>query len=227
VIILDRETIQDQAEKLRQTVKNSTEKLPPRSEIHKDKKNKTKIRIKYPVIRLLALFFVLIPIFILSYTFHFKDQLNTIAPKVSTENYDTIDFVNSHSNNKEIVSENEDEMEDPTDDVQEVVREEEVQNGNASTEEQVAEENVGESGKPVTNTSSTGSDKNETSTKDTTTQEYKVITHKVAADETLFSISIKYYKSRAGEDIIRDWNNLEKTKIYEGQILEIPLRDIK
>ncbi|QOR65303.1 LysM peptidoglycan-binding domain-containing protein [Cytobacillus suaedae] len=219
---MDKDTTHDQAEKLRQTVRSSSEKLPPRSKIHKDKKKKTKIRFKYPVVRLLALFFVLIPIFILSYTFHFKEELKTIVPKVSTENYDTIDFAKPDEDER--VSE---ESENLTEDV--VNEPEKVEEPSRSdTEEKeiaVDTESKNEEEQPITNVSDNSP--KQTEPKDSTKQEYKVITHKVTAEETLFSISIKYYKSRAGEEIIREWNNLEQTKIFEGQILEIPLEQDK
>lgn len=222
MIFLDRDTTHDQAEKLRQSVKNSTEKLPPRSAIHKEKKKKTKIRIKYPVVRLLALFFVLIPILILSYTFHFKDELKTIVPKVSTENYDTIDFANPSED--EIVSESEDSTEAVEKDSESVGEE---PSPSESGEKEIAgdNDNDSENEQPAANEPINSSE--ESKPKDSTKQEYRVITHKVTSEETLYSISIKYYKSRAGEEIIREWNNLEQTKIYEGQILEIPLKEDK
>jgi LysM repeat protein len=52
----------------------------------------------------------------------------------------------------------------------------------------------------------------------------EIKTHKVAADETLFKIAIKYYKSRSGEEIIRQYNGIEANNIYEGQILKIPIK---
>ncbi len=221
MIILDRDTTHDQAEKLRQTVKNSSEKLPPRSEVHKDKKKKTKIRFKYPVVRLLALFFVLIPIVILSYTFHFKDELKTIAPKVSTENYDTIDFAKPSED--ESVAEGENLNEVGVNEPEKVEEPSQAESG----EKEIAGDTQSdkEDEQPVTYVPDNSSEKTEP--KDSTKQDYKVITHKVTAEETLYSISIKYYKSRAGEEIIREWNNLEQTKIYEGQILEIPLVQAK
>ncbi|MBE4910321.1 LysM peptidoglycan-binding domain-containing protein [Bacillus luteolus] len=218
---MDRDTTHDQAEKLRQTVKNSSEKLPPRSEVHKDKKKKTKIRFKYPVVRLLALFFVLIPIVILSYTFHFKDELKTLVPKVSTENYDTIDFAKPSED--ESVAEGENLIEDVVNEPEKVEEPSQTEPGEkeiaGATQSDIEDE------QPATNVPDNSS--KQTGQKDSTKQQYKIITHKVTAEETLYSISIKYYKSRAGEEIIREWNNLEQTKIYEGQILEIPLEQNK
>lgn len=45
-----------------------TEGLPPRSEVHKDKKKKSKFKIKHFFVRILTLLFILLPVGILWYT---------------------------------------------------------------------------------------------------------------------------------------------------------------
>lgn len=54
-------------------------------------------------------------------------------------------------------------------------------------------------------------------------QSYQIIHHKVGANDTLYSISMKYYHSRAGEQLIKSKNKLAGNKVYIGQILEIPI----
>lgn len=49
-----------------------------------------------------------------------------------------------------------------------------------------------------------------------------IITHTVQSGETLYQISMKYFDSRAGEQIIKDANGLISDKIKVGQILKIP-----
>ena len=65
----------EQAEKLRQKIDIDPfeegevvdrEELPPRSRVHLQKRKKNKWKLKYPVIRLLVLFFILFPITIFS-----------------------------------------------------------------------------------------------------------------------------------------------------------------
>ena len=62
---------EDQAENLRKKMENISEQqedelqLPPRSEVHK--KKKTKWKVKHPLVRILALFFVLLPISFTAY----------------------------------------------------------------------------------------------------------------------------------------------------------------
>ncbi|MEH6939877.1 LysM peptidoglycan-binding domain-containing protein [Bacillus sp. JJ664] len=47
--------------------------------------------------------------------------------------------------------------------------------------------------------------------------------HVVQEGETLFTISMKYYKNRNGEEIIQDENNLKDIEVTPGQVLKIPL----
>jgi LysM repeat protein len=70
--------------------------------------------------------------------------------------------------------------------------------------------------------SSTSVNKNAVSTDELEYREVK--THTVAAGETLFKIAIKYYNSKQGEEIIREFNGIEANDIYEGQVLKIPLK---
>ncbi|MDI3411574.1 LysM peptidoglycan-binding domain-containing protein [Bacillus sonorensis] len=53
-------------------------------------------------------------------------------------------------------------------------------------------------------------------------QPKKVIQHTVAEKETLYRISMKYYKDRSGEEKIRNYNQLSGNNVYAGQVLDIP-----
>lgn len=96
--------IRDQAEKLRKRIANKTreideysvaDRLPPRSETHKDKKKRTRIRVKYPVIRLLFLLFVLLPLIALSIYFYLQPEEPAEQLDKRTD-YETVD-VNENS----------------------------------------------------------------------------------------------------------------------------------
>ena len=50
----------------------------------------------------------------------------------------------------------------------------------------------------------------------------KVIQHTVGEKETLYRISMKYYKDRSGEEKIRSYNQLSGNNVYAGQVLKIP-----
>ncbi|KAA0836648.1 LysM peptidoglycan-binding domain-containing protein [Bacillus paralicheniformis] len=54
-------------------------------------------------------------------------------------------------------------------------------------------------------------------------QPKKVLKHTVGEKETLYRISMKYYKNRSGEEKIRNYNQLSGNNVYTGQILNIPI----
>ncbi|MDY7430902.1 LysM peptidoglycan-binding domain-containing protein [Bacillus sp. V26] len=55
------------------------------------------------------------------------------------------------------------------------------------------------------------------------TEAKRIVQHTVQKKETLYRISMKYYKSRSGEEKIRAYNHLNGNDVYTGQILDIPL----
>ncbi|ANB61833.1 LysM peptidoglycan-binding domain-containing protein [Anoxybacteroides amylolyticum] len=82
----------DQAEQLRKQMEEKKEpdvlSLPPRSEVHKSKEKKTKWKIKYPLVRLLLLFFILLPFVI--FAIYYMGDKRTIAPIKKSESYEPI-----------------------------------------------------------------------------------------------------------------------------------------
>lgn len=106
------EPYRDQAEKLRKKVEKIDEPfdeyhpLPPRSEKHRAKKKRTKLKVKYPLIRFLTVFFILLPTVIFSIYTYFDSKHNRGSEKaVVTSGYETIQIENqqSGSNNQKIV----------------------------------------------------------------------------------------------------------------------------
>ena len=91
-------TTGDQAKELRVQMEEIKEKnsevdmllLPPRSEVHKN--TKTKWKIKYPTIRLLALIFILLPITILSIYYLHDRKAVTIVSQDENGSYETIEL---------------------------------------------------------------------------------------------------------------------------------------
>ncbi|MFE7092823.1 LysM peptidoglycan-binding domain-containing protein, partial [Bacillus velezensis] len=59
----------------------------------------------------------------------------------------------------------------------------------------------------------------------TVPKKVRTVQHTVQPKETLYRISMKYYKSRAGEEKIRSYNGLNGNDVYTGQVLNIPLSD--
>ncbi|KAB7709227.1 LysM peptidoglycan-binding domain-containing protein [Bacillus aerolatus] len=65
--------------------------------------------------------------------------------------------------------------------------------------------------------------KNEAIPNDDKQPEGKIVYHTVKPQETVFRISMTYYKSQAGIEKIRKANNLNGNEIRVGQVLKIPL----
>lgn len=226
------EPIRDQAEKLRKRMKDvdqkvdspkdgnttlSNEKLPPRSRVHKQKqlKKKTKIKVKYPLIRLLGMFFILLPIVIFSIYTYNESQKSSVSSTVE------------ESKGAEAVY-----YTDAEEDIAEEVEEE-----NTVTEEAVADENGGAEASAVEESANAEQANSietvqettitpESSTNSNTKAEpvdQTVVYHKVQRGETIFRLAMKYYKSQSGIDIIKKANSLPSNEITVGQTLTIPL----
>lgn len=226
------ENRQDQAEGLRTRMiddyrqENGT--YPSRSEIHKRKDKKTKRKMKYPIISILALFFILLPVFILSMNLYYS----------STEDQDSTEELNIGENrvyiSKNQASDNESaENVESQNSVENIEKESEENSSNQNeqvgteeTEETTSDSDgkQNESEEVLTPSDTTDeSTQTEDNEKDSQDDFKEIKTHKVATGETLFSIAIKYYNNRSGEEIIRQYNNLVGNEIYVGQTLKIPI----
>ena len=202
---------------------------PPRSELHKQVQKKTKMKLKYPVISLLAVFFFLLPILVWSIISYFdKSSFSPVNTNDST-GFEVINYDNDGSleeleethqpveedNREETIDEDEAEVEESIDDEESNVKDEQSA---PTLEKESVEQNQTKTDEPSNSSTS--------KSKPIEEKEYKeIITHTVGPKETLFRISIKYYKSRTGEEIIRSYNNLSGNEIYEGQVLKIPIEE--
>ncbi|WP_102345738.1 LysM peptidoglycan-binding domain-containing protein [Bacillus sp. Marseille-P3661] len=232
--MLSKKGSSDQAGKLRKQMKKeqiikqeiteektSSPKLPPRREIHRKKNDKkTKFKIRFPIVRLLAFIFLLIVVLVPGYHY----WKGTVQPtnqvsQVKNETIDIIEFKNEGENQPHRV-------------VDEFILEKPNVEGNA--EPNTIEDNPIKQETQV-DTSSVktleGPESNENQNianveqviKDKKPSEPQYIIHVVQPDETLYRISMKYFKSRSGEQIIKKVNKLNSDgTVYSGQRLKIP-----
>ena len=206
----------DQAEKLRRKIEKvqfeegktiEKEELPPRSRVHqKAKKNKWKL--KYPVIRLLVLFFILLPITIFSiYSSIAKDKIGNVKETFgeATEEFETIDIEDQETSdpNKKENIQTEDEV-DPSD--------------NGAAEDQSEQEQDAYQQQDNDNAV-----QSQTIAPPIKTNEKSIVYHTVKPGETIYRISMKYYQSKSGIETIKSANNLAGNEIRTGQVLTIPL----
>ncbi len=210
----------DQAEKLRQNIERKQfeegqvvkrEDLPPRSRVHYQNHKKNKWKLKYPVIRLLVLFFILLPITIFSiYSTIARDRIGDIQKTdgESTEGFETINI--EKYDNKPIEEEIQVEEESVDKDSETSV---------TTPKDQTNEENQGSLNQnKVTVSEGLLSEKKTNESIPAST-----VYHTVQPGETIYRISMKYYKSNSGIDTIKSANDLKGNEIRVGQVLTIPL----
>jgi LysM repeat protein len=235
--------IRDQAERLRKRVErkseNSIEKkesLPPRSEVHRQKHKKTKVKVKYPVIRLMALFFILLPISffsILSYLDGTKMPLNKTLERAGVEmiNVESKDDINSKEQQADQEAPSYEEIADP--DGIDVVAAGPAPSsgGDKNTVEGTVDGKEKEGGKTAvpasaeTATEPANTEDIKTAEENAPESSEKVIFHTVKPSETLFRVAMTYYKSQDGIPIIKKANNLQGNEIQAGQVLKIPVKN--
>jgi LysM repeat protein len=212
----------EQAEKLRQKIDIDPfeegevverEELPPSSRVHLQKRKKNKWKLKYPVIRLLVLFFILLPITIFSIYSSLLERSSGDATKIGGESsggFEVIDIERPKP-----VGGNEEEQDQSSEDRDEF----ELWESEEKESEEV-EQTSEDSSASSQETQSTSIDSLVSDTKSGTKD---IIYHKVKSGETIFRISMKYYHSKAGIDMIKSANNLTNNDIRVGQVLTIPL----
>jgi LysM repeat protein len=229
----------DQAERLRKRIEKINEvnhdesQLPPRNDLHRSRKKKTKWKLRYPIIRLLALFFILLPITIFSVYSYLEGKKPIGAEKVSSssEGYESINLETTQTEEKKQVN----------DDAKNSGGESERKNENVvdpTVGTETTEKGTGDKnpvGQQITENNQTDAiekpesgletDKNtsqQTSQKKDEEQN-KIIYHTVQPQETLYRIAMKYYHSNSGIEKIKQANHLSNNNIETGKVLKIPL----
>ncbi|MFL6560444.1 MAG: LysM peptidoglycan-binding domain-containing protein, partial [Bacillus sp. (in: firmicutes)] len=227
------EPYRDQAERLKRRIEKINAKvedkddLPPRELIHRQKKKKTKWKLKYPVIRLLVLFFILLPIIIFS-VISYRDGAKKIngVEKTSEDNvgYETINLEKSTDEDEnnpeksvessETITENssDSETEETSDEtIDQVVQPETKENTSVLT--------------PNTNQNSPDTEVSNTNNEEKEAETSTFVSHTVQPDENLYKLAMKYYNSPKGMDIIIKANNLKSDQVSAGQVLKIPMNN--
>lgn len=242
---------QDQAEGLRRrseaSEKSRSGKYPSRSEVHKKKPSKEKKKLRYPLINFLALCFILliIMIFIVTiytqkhttvntdnggYDYINEDSSDNTEPSGSTNSQSASDQASANSatpkqkdtkqESSKAAAVNEENQKDTQkvkeDKPADVKKDEQPKNEPLTVKSELKDEKKREKSK------SEKAGASETPEKESD-KSVKVVKHTVLPQETLYRISMNYYKSRSGEEKIRKWNKLKADGVYAGQVLEIPL----
>ncbi|WP_053366988.1 LysM peptidoglycan-binding domain-containing protein [Bacillus sp. FJAT-27245] len=227
------EQVEKHRQKIHRTKPETGEpaKLPPRSRVHQNKKKKTRLKLKYPVIRLLVLFFVLLPLAVFAVISNLEN--NKSANSTEEGGIETVNFeVNDpHEQAHEPADEGEIGQEQDTD--EKPAGSDTPENGEEGSGGQVSP------GKSASQDGKDSSEKAPASGKDssvrggisaggensrkTGTSEGAVKYHTVKPGETLYRIAMMYYNSQDGIAKIRQANGIIENEIKVGQTLKIPL----
>lgn len=238
------EPYRDQAERLKQRIEKINEKfedkenLPPREQIHRQKKKKTKWKLKYPVIRLLVLFFILLPIIIFS-VISYQDGAKKVdgveQPVDESVGYETINLEKTTEEEEKKVDNSEQSKETISDINETEESNDEPSGAVAQTTETVTSSDTGDatnenkSKTPVNQNSNSTQGKEAETTEATETPAEapinSIVTHTVKPNENLYRLAMMYYHSPKGMDIIMKANNLQSKQINAGQVLKIPLNN--
>ncbi|MFP7297806.1 LysM peptidoglycan-binding domain-containing protein [Neobacillus niacini] len=212
------EPFRSQAERLKQRIEKINEettegrdKLPPREQIHREKRKKTKLKVRYPIIRMLVLFFILLPIVIFSAYSYLEEGKSNKSEKVNGDSsgYEVINFEKPETESNSVTKDADEKEENSTAEEEAVLEVQQPVDPETPVEDSSSEQ---------TNNNIPNTDKTSSTNEETT------IYHKVKTGENLYRISLKYYHSKAGEEIIRKANNLKGNEILVGQVLKIPVK---
>ncbi|WP_342614119.1 LysM peptidoglycan-binding domain-containing protein [Peribacillus frigoritolerans] len=258
----------DQAGELRSRIERQKAKssLPKRSKVHQNKKKKSKVK-KFPMIQLLALFFILLPIgFYTLYTYLQgrpvpvvkSDQV--VFSEESIPTTATADDLNEKESAKAKAEKGKEEAEEKAKTQQEAKEQAKAQQ--EADEKAKAQQEAEEKAKAQREAEEKAKAQREAEEKAKAQREaeekakaqqiadekakkaetekqkasenvqaakpdkegYKVVLHTVQGEETLFRISMNYYKSQEGIALIREWNGLNGNEISKGQVLKIPIK---
>lgn len=202
--------MKDQADKLRKQVKTNetTRRLPPRKSYHEARKQSVNWKINGPVLRI----FLLVIGLALVLFFFSNGWYEKVKPTVSNDNQlqvsettkTVITEINKHNERLTVNTYYKHTS------LKSSTTEKQAQEGSSAEIDQQKEQTVEQN--------------NEQEPDSTDKQNIKILYHTVKDNETLFSISKKYYGSREGEQYIKKWNQLDKNKVIKGQVLKIPIQ---
>ena len=252
----------DQAGELRSRIERQKAKssLPKRSKVHQNKKKKSKVKIKFPMIQLLALFFILLPIGFYSLYTYLQDRPvpvvksdQVVFSEEATESIPTTATADDLKEKESAKAEAEKEKEEAEEKAKAQQEAEKKAKAQQEAEEKAkVQQEAEEKAKAQREAEEKAKAQQEAAEKAKAQQEadekakkaetekkkaaenvqaakpdkegYKVVLHTVQGEETLFRISMNYYKSQEGIALIREWNGLNGNEISKGQVLKIPIK---
>ncbi|MEK5212000.1 LysM peptidoglycan-binding domain-containing protein [Bacillus sp. FSL R5-0603] len=213
------------------------ESLPTRQSVKNQREQKKKQgKTKTPLFTVLAVIFVFVPVIVLVTLFYLKSHPD------NHDDYEDV-FIDSSQSKYEVVPKSEDKND--TADTKETALQKESKKEPEDSEPKEPAKTAADKKQTAVAEKEDSANKEEAtaaaaSSSQSTVQQQeqqqqpaepvqnvpnRVVKHTVQKKETLYRISMKYYKSRTGEEKIRAYNHLNGNDVYTGQVLDIPLMD--
>ncbi|MCY9094182.1 LysM peptidoglycan-binding domain-containing protein [Bacillus inaquosorum] len=214
------------------------ESLPTRQSVKNQKEQKKKQgKTKTPLFTVLAVLFVFVPVIVLVTLFYLKSHPD------NHDDYEDV-FIDSSQSKYEIVPKSEEKKDnEDTKVTKEAALQQESKKKSEDTKVKEPAKTTTDQKQPAVAEKEDSANKEEataaaaSSSQQTAARQEqqpaesvqpepkRVVKHTVQKKETLYRISMKYYKSRSGEEKIRAYNHLNGNDVYTGQVLDIPLVD--
>ncbi|MFJ5621157.1 LysM peptidoglycan-binding domain-containing protein [Peribacillus loiseleuriae] len=189
-------------------VRMNPKPLPSRSELRAKKKKKRKN--KLPLIKILAAFFIAMPVAIYFLVPYLEKQKPiSLTPQKKISGFETVE-VTKRINGVEST---------------ETVGPEQRKTNDMKAVPAVSKLPKGIE-KPVGKSSASVSEMKEKKDKKQDSKDgYQIVYHTVSPNESLFIIAMNYYKSAVGIERIKEWNHIKGDEIQVGQVLKIPVKE--
>ncbi|MBN6888388.1 LysM repeat protein [Cytobacillus horneckiae] len=215
-----------------------------RTSIQREKRQKNKRKSEYPVIRLLAAFFITLPIVTLSVYYFFLPGASSNSETAS--DFETVGFSgNNGTTEANAVVDDEDNEEEKKakeqaekekaqkeqEQKEQEQKEKELKEKEQKEKEQKAKEEAKKLEEEKKKQAAAEKEQREKEEREKQKQQEqqqqeskeKVIYHTVKQEETMYRIAMTYYQSQNGIEKIKRANNLQSNEIHVGQVLTIPL----
>lgn len=213
------------------------ESLPTRQSVKNQREQKKKQgKTKTPLFTVLAVLFVFVPVIVLVTLFYLKshpdnhDDYEDVFIDSSQSKYEVVpksEDKNDNADTKEtaLQKESKKEPEDSKPKEQAKTAADKKQTAVAEKEDFANKEEATAAAASSSQSTVQQQEPQQQPAEPVQTVPNHVVKHTVQKKETLYRISMKYYKSRTGEEKIRAYNHLNGNDVYTGQVLDIPLMD--
>ncbi|MEW4222535.1 LysM peptidoglycan-binding domain-containing protein [Rossellomorea marisflavi] len=212
--------------------------LPSRSEIQRKKREskKKKTAIQHPLIKLLLVFFFLMPIIFLSLYSYFVNKSGPLVVFSSKNGVEEVQYDQGEPSETAPTADEDKEKE-------QAKKKEEAEKAKAKKEKEKAEalkaKEKAEAKKAKEREEAKKAKEKEEAKKaeekkqqeqaaiqqEKSEEAGRVVQHTVKPQETLYRIAMDYYQSPSGVQIISEANGIQDNEIYTGQVLTIPLNE--